>query len=145
MEKIDAQLKAALKARDHERLQTLRMLKSDLQYKRIELGDELSDDEIIAVLSSAAEKRSEAVEEYRKGGREGLEKKERTEYDIIKEFLPGQFTSEELEDLIDKTIPESGASSMKDIGEVMKVLIPRMRGRADGKAVNIAVRAKLAK
>ena len=144
-EKIDAQLKTALKARNDERLQTLRMLKCDLQYKQIELGHELSDDEIIAVLSSAAKKRSEAVEEYRKGGREDLEKKERAEYQIIKEFLPKQYSSEELDDLIEKTIAETGASSMKNIGEVMRVLMPRVRGRADGKAVNIAVRAKLAK
>ncbi len=144
-EKIDAQLKTALKARNDERLQTLRMLKSDLQYKQIELGHELTDDEIVAVLRSAAKKRSEAVEEYRKGGREDLEKKERAEYEIIKEFLPKQFSSEELDELIEKTIAETGASSMKDLGEVMKVLMPQVRGRADGKAVNIAVRAKLAK
>lgn len=145
MEKIDAQMKAALKTRDDERLQTVRMLKSDLQYKQIELGHELSDDEIIAVLSSAAKKRSEAIEEYRRGGREDLEKKERAEYEIIKEFLPEEFSSEELEDLIEKTIAEAGASSLKDIGEVMKILMPRVKGRADGKAVNIAVREKLAK
>lgn len=145
IEKIDIQLKEALKARDNERLQTLRMLKSDLQYKQIELGHELTDDEIVAVLSSAAKKRSEAVEEFRKGGREDLEKKERAEYEIIKEFLPRQFSSEELDELIENTIAETGASSMKDLGEVMKVLMPQVRGRADGKAVNIAVKAKLAK
>jgi uncharacterized protein YqeY len=145
VEKIDIQLKEALKARDNERLQTLRMLKSDLQYKQIELGHELTDDEIVAVLSSAAKKRSEAVEEFRKGGREDLEKKERAEYEIIKEFLPRQFSSEELDELIENTIAETGASSMKDLGEVMKVLMPQVRGRADGKAVNIAVKAKLAK
>ena len=140
MEKIDVHLKTALKARNDERLQTLRMMKSDLQYKQIDLGHELSDDEIIAVLSSAPRRRSEAIDEYRKGGREDLEKKERAEYEIIKEFMP-----EELEDLIEKTITEAGASSSKDIGEVMKILMPRVRGRADGKAVNIAVREKLAK
>jgi uncharacterized protein YqeY len=145
MDKINAQLKAALKAREEERLQALRMLKSDLQYKQIELGHELSDDEIIAVLSSAAKKRSEAIEEYRKGGREDLEKKEQAEYDIIREFLPRQFSSEELDDLIEKTITETGASSMADLGEVMKILMPQIRGRADGKTVNIAVREKLAK
>lgn len=145
VEKIDIQLKEALKTRDDQRLQTLRMLKSDLQYKQIELGHELTDDEIVAVLSSAAKKRSEAVEEFRKGGREDLEKKERAEYEIIKEFLPRQFSSEELDELIENTIAETGASSMKDLGQVMKVLMPRVRGRADGKAVNIAVKAKLAK
>ena len=145
MEKIDAQLKEASKARDNERLQTLRMWKSDLQYKQIEFGHELTDDEVVAVLSSAAKKRSEAIEEYRKGGREDLEKKEHAEYKIIREFLPRQFSSEELDELIEKTIAGTGASSMKDLGEVMKILMPRVRGRVDGKAVNIAVRAKLAK
>lgn len=145
MEEIDVQLKTALKARDDERLQTLRMLKSDLQYKQIDLGHELSEDEIIAVLGSAAKRRSEAIDEYRKGGREDLEKKERAEYEIIKEFMPEEFSPEELDDLIEKTITEAGASSLKDIGEVMKILMPRVRGRADGKAVNIAVREKLTK
>ncbi len=87
-EKIDTDLKAALKARDDERLQTLRMLKSDLQYKQIGLGHELSDDEIIAVLGSAARKRSEAVEEYRKGGREDLEKRSSPNMILLKSSCP---------------------------------------------------------
>lgn len=144
-EKIDTQMKAALQTEDDERMQTLRMLKSDLQYKQIESWHELSNDETIVVLSSAARRRSEAIAEYRRGGREDLEKKERDESDLIKEFFSGQFSSEELDDLIEKTITETGASSLKDIGDVMKNLMPRVRGRADGKAVNIAVREKLAK
>jgi uncharacterized protein YqeY len=143
LERIDEDLKKAMKARDTVRVDTLRMLKSDLKYKQIELGRELSEDDIIGVLSAAARKRSEAMEEYQRSGREDLREKEFVESEIIKEFLPQQISLEELHGLIEGAIAETGASSPKDLGDVMKVLMPRIRGRADGKQVNAAVRAKL--
>jgi uncharacterized protein YqeY len=145
LERIDDGLKRAMKAGEKDRVETLRMLKSDLKYKQIEVGRELSDDDILGVLSAAARKRSEAMEEYRRSGREDLREKEFIESEIIKEFLPEQISAEELEGLIDGAITETGASSPKDLGDVMKVLMPRVRGRADGKQVNAAVRAKLLK
>lgn len=145
IERIDESLKVAMKARDESRLTTLRMLKSDLLYKKKDLGEDLNDDEIIAVLSSAAKKRSESIEEYRRGGRDDLVAQESIEYEIIKEFLPEQLSTQKLGLLIDDAIGESEASSIKDIGALMKILMPKIRGRADGKAVNIAVREKLMK
>lgn len=145
LERIDDGLRKAMKAGEKDRLETLRMLKSDLKYKQIELGRELSEDDIISVLSAAARKRSEAMEEYRRSGREDLRQKEFIESEIIKEFLPELIPPEELEELIDGAIIETGASSPKDLGDVMKVLMPRVRGRADGKQVNAVVRAKLLK
>lgn len=143
LDKINDELKAALKTKDESRLKTLRMLKSDLSYKGIELGRELTEEDILSVLSTAAKKRTEAMNEYRRGGREDLYNEEKSEYDIIHEFLPEQLSSKQLEKIIDEAIEESGASSVSDLGNVMKILMPKIKGRADGKAVNIAVREKL--
>jgi len=143
LERIDSDLKAALKARDDLRVQVLRMLKSDWRYKQIELRRELSDDEILAVLSTAAKKRNEAIEEYHRGGRQDLADKEQAELVIIKSYLPEQLSAVELDKLIERVIAQTNASSIKDLGLVMKALMPEVRGRADGKVVNAAVRARL--
>ena len=140
IEKIDTDLKAALKGKDQLRLQVLRMLKSDLKYKAIELGKDLSSEDILAVLSSAAKKRNEAAEEYRRGGREDLAGNEIAEYQVIKTYLPEQLSEDELKALIRKKVAETGAASVNDLGVVMKALMPEIRGRADGKAVSIAVK-----
>lgn len=145
LERIDDELKKAMKAGNRDRVEILRMLKSDLKYRQIELKRELSEDDIIGVLSAAIRKRSEAMEEFGRGGREDLREKEFIESEMIREFLPEQISSEELEKLIDGAIAETGASTPKDLGDVMKVLMPRVRGRADGKQVNAVVRAKLLK
>ena len=143
IEKIDSDLKAALKNKDQVRLQVLRMLKSDLKYKAIEIGKDLASEDILAVLSSAAKKRNEAAEEYKRGGREDLADNEIAEYQVIKEYLPEQLSEDELRALIKEKIAETGAASVNDLGAVMKALMPEIRGRADGKAVNIVVRSIL--
>lgn len=142
-ERLDTDLKAAMKAKDELRLRVLRMVKSDLRYKQIELGHDLSDDEVVAVFSTAAKKRKEAASEYDRGGRQDLSDGERAELAVISEYLPEQLSPEELSALIDKAIAQSGAATIKDMGAVMKVLMPEIRGRADGKAVNTAVKARL--
>ncbi|MEE9554496.1 MAG: GatB/YqeY domain-containing protein [candidate division Zixibacteria bacterium] len=145
LEKINNDLKAAMKTKDEVRLKTLRMLKSDLMYKSKESGGELSDEDILAVLTSAAKRRSEAIDEYRRGGRDDLVAEESAEFEIIKEFLPEQLSAEKLDELIDRAISEAEASSTQNFGAVMKLLMPEIKGRADGKAVNIAVKEKLMK
>ena len=145
LEKIGDDLKAAMKSKDEVRLKTLRMLKSDLMYKAKESGEDLSDEDTLAILTSAAKRRSEAIEEYRRGGRDDLAAEESAEFEIIKEFLPEQLSAEKLNELIDRAIADSDASSIKDLGAVMNFLMPDIKGRADGKAVNIAVREKLTK
>lgn len=140
VEKINSDLIGAMKNRDELRLKVLRMLKSELKYKAIDTGEDLSDDDAVAVLSSAAKKRKEAVDEYRRGGREDLAEQEMAESEIIKEYLPEQLSENELKILVEKAVAETGAESVKDLGAVMKVLMPQIRGRADGKSVNIVVR-----
>lgn len=143
VEKINSDLISAMKSRDELRLKVLRMLKSELKYKAIDTGQDLSDEDAIAVLSSAAKKRHEAVGEYRRGGRDDLAEQEMAESEIIKEYLPEQLSEDELKQLVEKAVAETGADSIKDLGMVMKALMPQVRGRADGKSVNIVVRSIL--
>lgn len=142
-ERVDSDIKTAMKKRDDVRLVVLRMLKSEFKYKSMDTGRDLSDEDAIAVLSSAAKKRSDAIVEYRKGGREDLEKLESKELEILKEYLPEQLSESELKGLVEKAVVETGASSVNDLGIVMKTLMPRVRGRADGKTVNNVVRTVL--
>ncbi|OGC90993.1 MAG: glutamyl-tRNA amidotransferase [candidate division Zixibacteria bacterium RBG_16_53_22] len=142
-ERLDEDLKTAMKSKDELRVQVLRMIKSDLRYKKIELGRELTDDDVIGVLSSGVKKRRDSIEEYRRGGREDLASSEAAEIAIIQGYLPEQLSDEELTALVDKAVTQTGARTIKDMGAIMKILMPDVRGRADGKAVNAAVRARL--
>lgn len=142
-EKIDNDLKSALKSKDELRLNVTRMLKSDLRYKQIELGHELTDDDIIGVLSTSAKKRREAADEYNRAGRSDLEKRELDELHVIQEYLPQQLTLDELNLLIANVINEVNAKSIKDLGSVMKALMPKVKGRADGKIIQTAVKSRL--
>ncbi len=142
-ERLDEDLKTAMKSKNELRVQVLRMLKSDLRYKKIELGRDLTDEDAIMVLSSAVKKRRDSVEEYRRGGREDLAGGEAAEIDIIQVYLPEQLSEEELILLVDKAVAQTGARTIKDMGAVMKILMPDIRGRTDGKVVNAAVRARL--
>lgn len=142
-ERLDEDLKTAMKSRDDLRVQVLRMLKSDLRYKKIELARELTDEDAIAVLSSSVKKRRDSIEEFRRGGREDLATAEAAEITIIQGYLPEQLSEEEVYALVDKAIAQTGARAIKDLGAVMKILMPDVRGRADGKIVNTAVRARL--
>jgi uncharacterized protein YqeY len=147
--KLDEDLKAAMKARDALRLNCLRMLKSKILEKEVELRVKrgvdylLSDDEVIEVASSYAKQRRDSIESYRKGGREDLAAKEEAELAIIEDYLPQQLSREEIEEIVRRAIEESGAASIKDMGAVMKVVMPQVKGRADGKAVNQIVRDEL--
>lgn len=142
-EKIDLDLISSLKSRNELRVLVLRSLKSELKYKQIDLKDKLTEEDELAVVSSAAKKRSEAIEEYKRAGRSDLEEQEAAEYEILKEFLPLQLSEDQIFELVEKAISESGAISMNDLGAVMRVLMPQVKGRADGKVVNSAVKAKL--
>ena len=142
-ERLDEDLRTAMKARDDLRVQVLRMLKSDLRYREIELGRKMTDDDSIAVLSTAVKKRRDAVDEYTRAGRDELAANEAAEIVIIQGYLPQQLSEDELISLVDKAVTQADARTVKDIGAVMKILMPEVRGRADGKMVNAAVRARL--
>ncbi len=142
-EKIDSDLKEALKSGDRLSVSVLRLLKSALKNKEIQKGKALTDDDILTVLSSQAKQIRESIAEYEKAGREDLASKEKAELAVLQRYLPEQLTEDELLRLIKETIEETGASSPKDIGRVMKALMPRIKGRADGKIVNQMVRELL--
>lgn len=142
-EKITEDMKIAMKEGEKAKLNLIRMLRSEIRYKEIETGSELDDNGIIDVLSSAAKKHKESIEEFKKGGREDLAAKEEKELKIIYGYLPEQLSEEELLRLIDESIVEAEAQSPKDVGKVMRVIIPKVKARADGKKVNQMVSLKL--
>ncbi len=145
LDRIDSNLITALKSGEKEKTTVLRGLKSELKYKLIDKGDDLTKEEIIAVLSSAAKKRRESIEQFRAAERNDLANKEQRELEIITEYLPQQLTEEELRPMVTEAIAESGADSPQKIGLVMKILMPKTKGRADGKLVNRLVNEALSK
>lgn len=145
IDQIEQEMKEALKAGQKERLSVLRGLKSDFKYKQIELGHPLTDVEIVGVLSTNAKKRRESIEQFRAGGREELAQKEELELQIISGYLPQQLSEDKLRQIIAETIAETGADSPQKIGLVMKALMPKVKGQADGKLVNRLVSELLAK
>ncbi|MBN9690344.1 MAG: GatB/YqeY domain-containing protein [Verrucomicrobia bacterium] len=136
-EKLVAELKASMMAKNADRTGTLRMVKSALGYVQIEKKVEvLSDADVTAVLQREAKKRRDAIAEYEKAGREELVVKERAELLVIEEFLPKALSAEELEALVKAAIAEVGATSKKDMGAVMKAAQAKAAGRADGKVLS---------
>ncbi len=142
-DRISAELKEAMKAKEAAKVSTIRMLLSAVKYKEIETGGLLDDDGMTGVLSTAAKQRRESIEQYVKGGREDLADKERAELAVIESYLPAQMSAEEVEALVIKAISETGAAGSKDMGKVMKQLMPAVKGKADGKLVNELVKKHL--
>src|SRR5687767_5188595 len=143
-ERITGDMTAAMKAKDAARLSTLRMVKAAVQNREIEKGGELSDDEMTKALQSLVKQRRDSVEQYEKAGRAELADKERAEIAVIEEYLPQAASREEVERAVEEAVAETGATSMKEMGAVMKAALARLAGRnADGKMVSEAVKAKL--
>jgi uncharacterized protein YqeY len=140
---ISQDLTQAMKSGDKLALGGLRMIKSDLKYKQIELGRELTDEDCIAVFSSSAKKRQDSIESFSKAGRDDLAANEKAEFEIIKKYLPQQLSESELEKVIGEVIADIGASTPNDLGAVMKSLMPKVKGKADGRLINEIVRKKL--
>lgn len=140
---MDVDLIAAQKAGDKLKVGVLRVLKSEIRYKEIDLKHPLTDEETTVVLSSSVKKRRESIEEFKKGKRPDLVSKEEAELAIVQTYLPAELTESELSDIVKSTIAEVGATSNADLGKVMKSLMPKVRGRADGKKVNALVAAHL--
>ena len=132
-EKIRTELTAAMKARDAERLSTLRMLQSSFKYQQIESGHELSDEEAMAVIRKAVKQRLDSIEQFTKGNRPELADKERREMELLKTWLPPELTDEEIEAGVREIVAATGAQSKKDIGKVMKEASARYKGRVDGR------------
>ncbi len=144
-EKIDRDMIEALKAGEKDRLTVLRGLKSDLKYKQIGKGDDLTDEEAIGVLASQAKKRRDSIEQFAKGGRDDLVQQEKFQLEVITSYLPKQLDENELREIVARAIAEVGAESPQQIGAVMKVVMPQVKGVADGKMVNKLAMEILAK
>lgn len=142
-QKITDDLKAAMKARDEARVSCLRMIKASLKNLQVEKGRELEEEEILATISSAVRKAQEAIEEFRKGGREDLALKEEQEIKIYQSYLPQQLSSEAIEKILREIIDELSAKTSRDIGKVMKAAMNKMAGQAQGKEVNEIARKLL--
>jgi uncharacterized protein YqeY len=141
IKRIDDELIVALKSGEKEKVTVLRSLKSDLKYKKIEKGDDLSEDDCLAVFNSSVKKIKDSIEQFKTGNRDDLVAKEEFALKIIQKYLPEQLSEEELTELVKQAIEESGADSPQKIGLVMKSVMPKVKGRADGKLINqIAVK-----
>ena len=133
-------MKTAMKAKDKEALTTIRSLKAAVMNYKIKVGHDLTSDD---VLSSALKQRKESLEEFTKAGRDDLINQTKNEMKLIEKYMPKQMSKEELEATVEETIKEVGASSKKDFGKVMQALMPKIKGKADGKAASSIVGKKL--
>lgn len=144
-DRVNADLSTALRARDQETLDTLRMLKTALTNKRVELTRDLEEREALQVVTSLVKQRMDSATQFADAGRQELADKEQREAAILERYLPAALDEAALHALIDQAIRESGASGPKEMGKVMKALMPKLAGQVvDGKAVNERVKTRLA-
>ena len=145
IERINEDIKFALKNKQKKRLLVLRSLKSALKNKEIEMKRSLTENESLMIIKNQVKSREQAIELYEKGGRPELAQNERNEIVIIKEYLPKPLTEDEMMVYVEESIVELGASSMKDMGKVMKALTQKIGNKADGKTLSKLVKEKLSK
>ena len=140
---MNQDMKTALKSNDKVRLETIRLLRSQIHNAGITKGKELSEEEVLEVMAKEVKKRKESIKMFEDGGREDLVEKETQEMEIISSYLPEPLNEKELETIVSEAIKETGAESMRDMGKVMAVVMPKTKGRADGKQVQELVKKKL--
>lgn len=138
-------LKLAMKNQDKERLSVIRMVKGSIQMSELNKKHELTDEEVIEVISKEIKSRKDSINEFKKGGREDLVSKTQSEIDILSEYLPKQLTMEELNEVIDRVFEEVKPTSSKDMGKIMKELKPQVNGKADMGLVSKMVKEKIEK
>jgi uncharacterized protein YqeY len=144
IKELESELEQAMKARDTERRDALRLILSSLRSAEKELQRPLHDEEELQVLQRERKKRIEAAEAFRTAGREEQADAEEAELEVLEEFMPEPLSEDELEEIVDDAIAETGATSLRDLGRVMADVMPQIAGRADGSAVSQLVREKLA-
>ena len=144
-EKLQNDMKEAMKAGDALRRMVLSLVLSAVKNKEIEKRSKLTDEEIIDAISSEVKKRKESIESYEKGGREELAQKERDELKVLMEYMPEQMSEDEIRTEAKKAIAETGAKEIKEMGKVLGVLMPNLKGRADGQTVSRVVKEELGK
>lgn len=142
-ERLVEEMKQAMKSSDKAKLSTIRMIRSSVKNKEIELRKPLDDDAILRVIQGMVKKSEESIEQFKAGGRMDLVEKETKEIEIMKSYLPQPMSREEVLKIIDQTIEETKASSLKDLGKVMKTVMPKLGGKVDGALVNQLVKERL--
>ncbi|MCX5843469.1 MAG: GatB/YqeY domain-containing protein [Deltaproteobacteria bacterium] len=140
---LNREMVLAAKLKDKIRLSALRMIKAGVHNREIDLKRKMTDSEFLQMLSSMVKQRKDSIDQFQKGGREDLVEKEEAELKVIQQFMPVQMSEEEIDAEIRKSIQEVGAVSIKDMGKVMKVLMPKLTGKADGKMVGDKVKERL--
>ncbi len=141
---LNSAMKEAMRNRQSERLGVIRMLRSAIKNAEIEAKKELEDDEIISLLATQVKQRRDAAQVYREGGREELAAKEEAEIVILQEFMPTPLTENEVREVVEQAVTELGATSMQDMGKVMKQVSAATRGRAEGRVISEMVKQRLA-
>ncbi|MBN6186176.1 GatB/YqeY domain-containing protein [Aneurinibacillus sp. BA2021] len=144
VERLTHDMKQAMRDKDKLKLSVIRMVKSSIKNEEINQGKELSDDEVLTVLTRELKQRRDSLQEFEKAGREDLAASTRDEINVLMEYMPEQLDEEEIRKLVNEAIQQTGASSKKDMGKVMGALMPKVKGRADGALVNKIVQESLA-
>ena len=143
-EKVNGEIAAAMKSKDQVRLSSLRMLKAAIMNKGVEKHRDLDDAEVLQVVAALVKQRRDSIEQFSKAGRTDLVDKETSELGVLEEYLPPSASAEDIAAAVAAAIAETGAASIKDMGKVMKAVMPKLAGKsADGRAVNEAVRRAL--
>jgi uncharacterized protein len=142
-EKIDTDLRDAIKSKNEDVLRTLRMVKSDIMYEKTKGSEDLSEEKVLELVIRASKKRKEAMDEFKKAGRNDLADKEAVELAIIERYLPKQLNEQEVVDIIDKKIKEMGEVTKKDFGRVMGIMMKELKGQVDGSIVKKLLTQKL--
>ncbi len=144
-DRLQADMIAAMKAREQSRLDCIRFMSAAIKKVEIDTRKSLDDAAVTGILMNLAKQRRDSIEQFRKGGREDLATKEETELKLLQSYLPAQMTAEDLGSLVDQVIKETGAISMKDMGNVIKAVMAKAAGQAEGGAVSDVVKKKLNK
>lgn len=144
-DKLNEDMKSFMIAKDADRLSTIRMLKSAIQYAEIQkgVGYAASDEDVLEVIGREVKKRRESIELYEKGGRQELADKEKQEIELLQAYLPEQLGEDDIRQIVKSAIESTGATSMQDMGKLMGVIMPQVKGKADGNLVNKIVRENL--
>ncbi|KOY15676.1 MULTISPECIES: GatB/YqeY domain-containing protein [Paenibacillus] len=138
-ERLNEDMKQAMKSKDKFKLSNIRLIRSTIKNLEIDLKRDLDDNEVLDILSREIKQRKDALQEFDKAGREDLAANAKAEIELLSQYLPAQLTEEEIKVIVQQTIQETGASSKAEMGKVMSALMPKVKGKADGKLVNQAV------
>ena len=143
LSRLNDDMKTAMKAKDKESLQVIRMIKSSIQNEQIKEGHDLTEDEELTVLSREMKQRRDSLHEFEEAGRDDLAEKVKSEIVIVEKYMPEQLSEDDIRQLVQEAITQTGASSVKEFGKVMGAIMPKVKGKADGNQVNAIVKELL--